>query len=97
MTAPVRAGRPARGATAQGGLQLPLRWAGLHSEAGRRLAPSQGGGLQAAQCAGLAADELMQHLGLVLVVDRATDARRVIEEAGYEYRAAIGLTDLGLA
>ncbi|MGV3732035.1 MAG: orotate phosphoribosyltransferase [Microcella sp.] len=36
-------------------------------------------------------------VAVAVVVDRATDARRVIEEAGYEYRAAIGLTDLGLA
>jgi len=36
-------------------------------------------------------------VAVAVVVDRATDARRVIEDAGYEYRAAIGLTDLGLA
>ena len=36
-------------------------------------------------------------VAVAVVVDRATDARRVIEEAGYEYRAAIGLADLGLA
>lgn len=36
-------------------------------------------------------------VAVAVVVDRATDARRVIEEAGYEYRAAIGLSDLGLA
>ena len=36
-------------------------------------------------------------VAVAVVVDRATDARRVIKEAGYEYRAAIGLTDLGLA
>ena len=35
-------------------------------------------------------------VAVAVVVDRATDARRVIEEAGYEYRAAIGLADLGL-
>ena len=36
-------------------------------------------------------------VAVAVVVDRATDAQRVIEQAGYEYRAAIGLTDLGLA
>lgn len=36
-------------------------------------------------------------VAVAVVVDRETDARRVIEDAGYEYRAAIGLTDLGLA
>ena len=36
-------------------------------------------------------------VAVAVVVDRATDARRVIEAAGYEYRAAIGLADLGLA
>ncbi len=36
-------------------------------------------------------------VAVAVVVDRATDARRVIEEAGYEYRAAIDLSDLGLA
>jgi orotate phosphoribosyltransferase len=36
-------------------------------------------------------------VAVAVVVDRATDARRVIGEAGYEYRAAIGLADLGLA
>jgi orotate phosphoribosyltransferase len=30
------------------------------------------------------------------VVDRATGADVVIEEAGYPYRAALGLADLGL-
>lgn len=35
-------------------------------------------------------------VAVAVVVDRATDARRVIEDAGYEYRAAIGLADLGL-
>jgi orotate phosphoribosyltransferase len=31
------------------------------------------------------------------VVDRDTGAREIIEGAGYEYRAALGLKDLGLA
>lgn len=35
-------------------------------------------------------------VAVAVVVDRATDARRVIEEAGYEYRSALGLTELGL-
>lgn len=35
--------------------------------------------------------------GVAVVVDRATDAKRVIEEAGYPYYYAIGLDDLGLA
>ncbi|MCU1437477.1 MAG: orotate phosphoribosyltransferase [Naasia sp.] len=35
--------------------------------------------------------------GVVVVVDRATGAREVIEAAGYPYRAAIALDDLGLA
>lgn len=34
--------------------------------------------------------------GVAVVVDRATDARAKIESAGYEYRYAIGLDDLGL-
>jgi orotate phosphoribosyltransferase len=34
--------------------------------------------------------------GVAVVVDRATDARKRIEDAGYEYRYAIGLDDLGL-
>lgn len=34
--------------------------------------------------------------GVAVVVDRATDARAKIESAGYEYRFAIGLDDLGL-
>ena len=33
---------------------------------------------------------------VAVVVDRATDAREVIEGAGYRYLAAIGLHDLGL-
>jgi len=36
-------------------------------------------------------------VAVCVVVDRATGADRVIEEAGYPYRAAIGLTDLGLS
>lgn len=36
-------------------------------------------------------------VAVAVVVDRATGAQRIIEDAGYEYRAAIGLTDLGLA
>ncbi|ARC58236.1 Orotate phosphoribosyltransferase [Frondihabitans sp. 762G35] len=35
-------------------------------------------------------------VGVAVVVDRATGAREVIEEAGYPYFAAIDLTDLGL-
>jgi orotate phosphoribosyltransferase len=33
---------------------------------------------------------------IAVVVDRNTGAREVIEAAGYEYRAAISLSDLGL-
>lgn len=36
-------------------------------------------------------------VAVAVVVDRATGAREVIEEAGYAYRYAIGLEDLGLA
>lgn len=35
--------------------------------------------------------------GVAVVVDRDTGARQAIESAGYGYRAAIGLADLGLA
>lgn len=35
-------------------------------------------------------------VGVCVVVDRRTGADQVIEEAGYPYRAAIGLDDLGL-
>src|SRR3954452_19093083 len=35
--------------------------------------------------------------GVAVVVDRATGAREAIEAAGYPYRAAISLADLGLA
>lgn len=35
--------------------------------------------------------------GVAVVVDRSTGAREVIEAAGYPYRAALDLTDLGLA
>lgn len=35
-------------------------------------------------------------VAVCVVVDRHTGADRVIEEAGYPYRAAIGLADLGL-
>jgi orotate phosphoribosyltransferase len=35
--------------------------------------------------------------GVAVVVDRATGAKEIIEAAGYPYRAAIGLADLGLA
>ena len=35
--------------------------------------------------------------GVAVVVDRATGAREAIEGAGYPYRFAIGLDDLGLA
>ena len=36
-------------------------------------------------------------VAVAVVVDRATGAQQIIEDAGYESRAAIGLTDLGLA
>ena len=36
-------------------------------------------------------------VAVAVVVDRATGAREVIEAAGYEYRAALGLSDLGLS
>ncbi|KQV25836.1 orotate phosphoribosyltransferase [Yonghaparkia sp. Root332] len=36
-------------------------------------------------------------IAVAVVVDRATGAQQIIEDAGYEYRAAIGLADLGLA
>jgi orotate phosphoribosyltransferase len=35
-------------------------------------------------------------VAIAVVVDRNTGAREVIEAAGYEYRAAISLSDLGL-
>jgi orotate phosphoribosyltransferase len=38
-----------------------------------------------------------QVVGVAVVVDRATGAREVIEGAGYPYRAALDLQDLGLA
>lgn len=36
-------------------------------------------------------------VGVAVIVDRATEAQGIIEAAGYPYRAAIGLEDLGLA
>ncbi len=36
-------------------------------------------------------------VAVAVVVDRSTGAQQIIEDAGYEYRAAIGLADLGLA
>ncbi len=36
-------------------------------------------------------------VAVAVVVDRDTGAREIIEGAGYEYRAALGLEDLGLA
>ena len=36
-------------------------------------------------------------VAVAVVVDRATGAREIIEAAGYQYLAAIGLEDLGLA
>lgn len=36
-------------------------------------------------------------VAVAVVVDRATGAQKVIEDAGYAYRYAIGLDDLGLA
>ncbi len=49
----------------------------------------------------LKAIEALEKVGAIVVavavvVDRATDARKKIEDAGYEYRFAIGLEDLGL-
>lgn len=35
--------------------------------------------------------------GVAVVVDRATGAREIIEDAGYPYYSAIGLADLGLS
>jgi orotate phosphoribosyltransferase len=50
----------------------------------------------------LAAARALEKVGAVVVavavvVDRATGAQNVIEDAGYAYRYAIGLGDLGLA
>lgn len=50
----------------------------------------------------LAAATALEKVGAIVVavavvVDRATGAQQIIEDAGYEYRAAIGLHDLGLA
>ncbi len=36
-------------------------------------------------------------VAVLVVVDRDTGAKQVIEDAGYPYRAALGLADLGLA
>ncbi|WP_371031068.1 orotate phosphoribosyltransferase [Pseudoclavibacter sp. JSM 162008] len=36
-------------------------------------------------------------VGVAVIVDRATEAQGIIEAAGYPYRAAIDLEDLGLA
>ena len=36
-------------------------------------------------------------IAVAVVVDRDTGAKQVIEQAGYPYRAALGLADLGLA
>lgn len=36
-------------------------------------------------------------VAVLVVVDRDTGAQQVIEDAGYPYRAALGLSDLGLA
>lgn len=49
----------------------------------------------------LAAARALEKAGAVVVavavvVDRDTGAKEVVEQAGYEYRAAISLTDLGL-
>jgi len=49
----------------------------------------------------LKAIEALQKVGaeivaVAVVVDRATGAKEIIEAAGYPYRAAIGLADLGL-
>ena len=35
-------------------------------------------------------------VAVAVVVDRDTGAKQVVEEAGYPYRAALGLADLGL-
>ncbi len=50
----------------------------------------------------LAAARALEKVGAIVVavavvVDRATGAQQVIEDDGYEYRAALGLSDLGLA
>ncbi len=50
----------------------------------------------------LAAATALEKVGAIVVavavvVDRATGAQQIIEDAGYEYCAAIGLHDLGLA
>ena len=50
----------------------------------------------------LAAARALEKVGAIVVavavvVDRATGAQKVIEDAGYAYRYAIGLDDLGLA
>jgi len=49
----------------------------------------------------LAAAAALEKVGAIVVavavvVDRSTGAKEIIEAAGYEYRAAISLTDLGL-
>jgi orotate phosphoribosyltransferase len=49
----------------------------------------------------LAAAAALEKVGAIVVavavvVDRNTGAKEIIEKAGYEYRAAISLTDLGL-
>ena len=49
----------------------------------------------------LKAAEALEKVGAIVVavavvVDRNTGAREIIEGAGYEYRAALGLSDLGL-
>ena len=49
----------------------------------------------------LAAAAALEKVGAIVVavavvVDRNTGAKEIIEAAGYEYRAAISLTDLGL-
>ena len=45
----------------------------------------------------LFAEQLQESGNDVVIVDRATEAQGNIEAAGYPYRAAIGLEDLGLA
>lgn len=53
-----------------------------------------GSPLKAAQALEKAGAEIV---AVLVVVDRDTGAKEVIENAGYPYRAALGLADLGLA
>ncbi len=53
-----------------------------------------GSPLKAAQALESAGAEI---IAVLVVVDRDTGAKQVIEDAGYPYRAALGLSELGLA